>query len=171
MSVGDDEAANHLVTENSKVKGVLTWIGGIFCALFALSILATNVLPRPAETAISSILLNVAVIVFLCAVPFFGVILWKAQKSLSGNGYWGLLLLLAGIEILLPVGAILIFFSTFLPALSYPFPVLIAALMVMGVGFAFIVLGLLFVCIQLMREIIRLFRDRRQAHMGDESQR
>lgn len=161
MSVGDDEAANHLITENSKVKGGLTWIGGIFCALFALSILATNVLPRPTGTTISSILLNVAVIIFLCALPFFEVILWKARKSLPHNGYWGLVLLLAGIEIVLPIGAILVFFSTFLPALSYPFPLLIAALVVMGIGFALIVLGLLVVSVQAVREIIRLFRERR----------
>jgi hypothetical protein len=80
-----------------------------------------------------------------------------------------MLSLLAGIEILMPAGAILVFCSTFLPALSYPFPLLIAALVVMGIGFALIVLGLLIVSVQAPREIIRLFRERQQTRISDES--
>ena len=168
MPADGDDAANQLITENARAKALLTRFGAAFFILVILSMLATRFVPHPIGTTISSILQDIAVVIFACAAPFFEFIVWRLRKQLPRDGYWGLLVLLVGFAVLLPVGTILIFCATFLPALAYPSPVLIALLIIMIIGFACEILGVLIVFAQLAWKLIHLIRVGRQARIGGE---
>ncbi len=168
MADDSDEAANRPIRENARVKRFIIWIQIILLGLLVPGILATSYLPHAIGMAVSSIIEKFAIIVFLCAVPFLEVVLWKAIKGLPHNEYWGFAFLFIGAGALQVAIAVYLFFDTFLPALFQPSPFVVGVFVVMGAGFTSALLGLLIVCIRLAREFVRLFRERRQARIGGE---
>ncbi|HEX6543947.1 MAG TPA: hypothetical protein VF040_19495 [Ktedonobacterales bacterium] len=156
------------IREDPRRTSFLTRVQGTIAILGLLALVATHFLPHEIGASISSVLLNAMVIVFIGALPFLEVFMWKLSKELPREGYWGYLLLLAGWGIGVPAGAIIVFFATFLPAFSPPLPIVMILAVVIGGACASVGLGLLIVFAQIIREMVRLFRDRRHVRLGNE---
>ncbi len=145
----------------------LTWLQGILVLLGVSSILATKFLPRATGKVVSSVLLDAMVIVFIIALPILEVIIWRLLRQLPARGRWGLMLIVVGLGIGVPVGAVMVFATIFLPTLSPPNLINVMLLVVLCGAFASMVLGLLLVFVGVIRESVQLLRNRRQARTGD----
>jgi len=169
MSVDSSDSlgeANQQTATNPRLRAIATWIGAIVNILAVASILATKLLPLATGKAVSSALQDAMVIVFIVALPFLEVLLWRLLRQLPAQGRWGFVLVLVGLGIGVPVGAVMVFATIFLPALSPPQPINVALLVALCAVFVSVFLGLLLVFVSAIRGIVQLFRDGRQARMG-----
>lgn len=103
------------------------------------------------------------VVVFICALPLLEVIVWKLRKELPRKGYWGFALLLVGVGILGPDMAIYVGIDTFVSSPVQPSFLMAILLIVMCAAYALMVLGLLIVMAQSVRQTLQLSWDRRRA--------
>lgn len=151
-----------------KSRVLFEWTALIMTALAGLSILARNELPHELGLEVSTTLLNAMVLVFIIALPLLEVILWRLRKELPRDGYWGPALLLMGAGILAPCMAIYVGIETFVSTPFQPTLLVDISLLVMCAAFVMAVLGLLIVLAQLPRNIVQLFRGRRQSRISDQ---
>lgn len=161
------ETASPPIVKRLTLRPLLEWIGVILSALAILSIIVTKSLPHTLGMAVSTILQNAMVIVFIVALPVLEIILWKLAKDLPQKGYWGYLLLVVGLGPMLPSMATYVVIDTFMaqPLQSSIFAMV--SLLVLCGGFVIVSVGLLIVFVQLVRDIVQLFRDSRQPRLGD----
>ena len=158
--------ANEQTTTNPRMRAIATWVQAVITILAVSSILATKLLPLATGKAVSSVLQDAMVIVFIVALPFLEVLLWRLRRELPAQGRTGFVLVLVGLGIGSPIGAVIVFAATFLPALSPPEPINVALLVALCAVFVSVFLGLLLVFVSAIRGIVQLFRDGRQARMG-----
>ncbi len=158
--------ANEQTTTNPRMRAIATWVQAVITILAVSSILATKLLPLATGKAVSSVLQDAMVIVFIVALPFLEVLLWRLRRQLPTQGRWGFVLVLVGLGIGVPIGAVIVFAATFLPTVSLPEPINVALLVVLCAVFVSVFLGLFLVLVSAIRGIVQLFRDGRQARMG-----
>lgn len=152
--------------KNPRTRDILTWVQAVMVILAISSILATKLLPRATGMAVSTALLDAMVIVFIVAVPILEVIIWRLLRQLPTRGGWRLALIVVSLEIGVPVGSVMVFATTFLPALTPPEPITVALLVVVCGAFASMMLGLLLVFVGFALDVVRFFQHRRQVRMG-----
>jgi hypothetical protein len=111
---------------------------------------------------------QIAYNILFFALPILEVIIWRLLHQLPVRGRWGFALLLVGLGIGAPVGAVIVFAITELPYLSPPEPIVVTLLVALCGAFASVVLGLLLVCVRVVQEAVQLFHNRRQARISDE---
>ena len=155
--------ASEQTTTNPRTRAIATWSQAVITILAVSSVLATKLLPQATGKTVSSVLPDAMVIVFIVALPFLEVLLWRLRRELPAQGRWGLVLILVGLGIGSPIGVAMVFAATFLPALSPPDSINVALLVVLCAVFASVFLGLLLVFVNGIRGIVQLFRDGRRA--------
>lgn len=154
-------------TTSPRMRTLATWVQAVVTILAVSIILATKLLPHAAGKAVSSVLQDAMVIVFIIALPFLEVIIWRLLRQLPAQGRLGSILMVVGVGIGVPVGTGMVFATIFLPTLSPPAPINVALLVVLCAAFACMLLGLLLVFVGIALDIVRFFQRRRQARMDD----
>ncbi len=156
------------IIDHPRVRAFFSWISVICLVLGVPAFLAPKILPHTIGKEISSIFLDAMTGFFVLIFPALEAILWKLGHELPKRGYWGFRFLLLGAEIVLPMGVIVAFVTTYLPALSPPMPLTVIAAVLVGVAFALLFLGLAIIFMGLTRDIVQLFRARWQPRIRDD---
>ncbi|HKW20061.1 MAG TPA: hypothetical protein VJO13_01695 [Ktedonobacterales bacterium] len=158
------------VIDSPWVRAFFSWISVICLVLGVPAFLAPKILPHMIGMEVSSICLDAMTIFIVLIFPALEVILWKLGHELPKRGYWGLRFLFLGTEIGLPMAMIIVFVTTYLPALSPPMPLTVIAIALTGVAFALLPLGLAIVFVDLIVQGVGRFRDRRRSLIRNDNE-